>query len=98
MVYDERQDKYGPVDINLQTAWLKLIGNVWPEAWTDVLLDLKDFVSKNFGSDKTPHLVASLHLTCAADALSEISDAEIEALLDVFKGYLQKKRAKAEAH
>jgi hypothetical protein len=43
-------------------------------------------------------VVASWHLTCAADALSEIGDAESTALLDVFKGYLKKKRAKAEAH
>lgn len=98
MVYDARQDKFGAVDLNLQAAWLKHMEDVHPEGWTAVLLLIKEFVSRYEGSDKMPHLVASWHLTCAADALSEIGDAEIVALLDVFKDYLQKKRAKGEAH
>lgn len=92
MVYDTRQDKYGLVDLNLQSSWLKMMEDIWPEAWTDILLDLKEFLSKYNGSDKTSQLAASLHLTCAADALAGLEEEEMKAFLSVFMDYLQKKR------
>lgn len=93
MVYDNRMDKYGLVDLNLQSAWLKMMEDIHPEAWTEILLDTKEFLSKYKGTDSLPKFIASLHLTCAADALAGLEDKEAEAFLEIFRDYLQKQRA-----
>ena len=100
MTYDSRQDKHGQVDLTFQAAWLKHMDEVWPEAWTEMLLDLKEFLSKYQGSDKLlPKLIASLHLTCAADALanSQVTEEEKKALLAIFHSYLDGKMVENEA-
>lgn len=96
MVYDARQDIFGEVDLDLQGKWLKFMEDVHPESWTDILLSIKEYVSKFHGVEADIDKVrVSWYLTCAADALSSerISEKEAQELIDVFMGYLQKKRA-----